>query len=884
MSAQSLAAVMPDFDVLEAEIDDPAAIIAQSEVIGAAIDAAANNYGFDGSGQTVAVIDSGIAFDHHALGNGYGEGYKVVGGYDFAEKDDNPYDDGPAGFHGTHVAGIIASEDDTYQGIASGADLVGLRVFNDAGEGNIAWVEQALRWVHNNKDSFENPITTVNLSLGTTWNGTNTPEWATLEEEFAVLEADGIFISVAAGNDFEAYTSKGLSYPAVSEFVVPVSSYDSNYELSDFSQRDDNVLVAPGERITSTVPGHVFGGGQDNFLGATGTSQAAPYVAGASAVLREAFYSVGIDDVNQDLLYDKFIETSDQIFDAITNTTYSQINLQAAIASVLENGSSSNGSSDNGSSDNGSAGNDSSSSNAGRVVADPAVTNNTNLGVIDSAEVIKGSIAGSNETDQYSFEAGFNGTVSFDLRVTNELSPTFEIRDSDGQAVAMTGSGNSVSFDVVNGESYRVALSSDNGGGNYRLQIGVEQVQVAAPVDVTLNNGVLSVIGTAADDDIAVSESGNKINVTANGQSYQFNSNSVTRIVVNGNEGTDTVQLTGTSGNDRVSTNSERTILISGGRRTVATNFENVAIDGAGGTDTATLLDSAGNDTFEISDGHATTTQQDVNIEVEGFERIRAVSAEGNDTLIMNDSAGDDTVNVREDRIVMKTDQSLNVARGFSDVTIVSSGGTDLANLFGTSGSDTYRGDADTGTLETSSRTTTIKGFDQINVNAETGANDRAFIVGSDGDDKVNSSGSSVSAQAASGTSHRVINFDSVEFDGSGGDDLVNIQGSNGNDQLTIQESEVELENTVATLRLRNVERANFFGNGGVDEVRLADGEALDLLSAVGDQATALYDNLRVNTEDVAYLEANAVDGAIAAYDFEKVDFQYSLSGRWQQK
>ena len=60
-----------------------------------------NDYGFVGAGQTVAVIDSGIAYDHYALGGGLGANYRVVGGWDFAENDANPYDDGPAGAHGT---------------------------------------------------------------------------------------------------------------------------------------------------------------------------------------------------------------------------------------------------------------------------------------------------------------------------------------------------------------------------------------------------------------------------------------------------------------------------------------------------------------------------------------------------------------------------------------------------------------------------------------------------------------------------------------------------------------------------------------------------------------------------------------------------------------
>ncbi len=118
-----------------------------------------SKFGFTGQGQTVAVIDSGIAYDHLALGGGLGSDYRVVGGWDFTEEyDANPYDDGPLGFHGTHVAGIIGSSDSTYTGVAPGVDLVALRVFNDAGDGYFSWVENALQWVHNNRNTFANPI------------------------------------------------------------------------------------------------------------------------------------------------------------------------------------------------------------------------------------------------------------------------------------------------------------------------------------------------------------------------------------------------------------------------------------------------------------------------------------------------------------------------------------------------------------------------------------------------------------------------------------------------------------------------------------------------------------------------------------------------------
>ena len=113
--------------------------------------------------------------------------------------------------------------------MAPGVDLVGLRVFNDAGQGYFSWVENALRWVHKNRNSFANPITAINLSLGvSTWNAATIPDWANLEDEFAQLKADGIFIAVSAGNSFASYNTPGLSYPAASPYVVPVMSTDDN--------------------------------------------------------------------------------------------------------------------------------------------------------------------------------------------------------------------------------------------------------------------------------------------------------------------------------------------------------------------------------------------------------------------------------------------------------------------------------------------------------------------------------------------------------------------------------------------------------------------------------------------------------------------------------
>ena len=294
-------------------------------------------YGLSGYGQTVAVIDTGIAWDQQALGGGLGSSYRVVGGWDFAESDADPYDGGSRASHGTHVAGIIGSDDLVHRGIAPGSDLVGLRVFDDHGNGSFAWIESALAWVHQHRLDYEFPITTVNISVGTNWNdAASTPYWSTLEDEFAQLHTDGIFVAVSAGNSFRSYNTAGLSYPASSPYVVPVASVGGS-SLASYSQRHDRVLAAPGQNISSTVPDHKGNNdGIDNdFRRMSGTSMASPYVAGASAVLREAMLLAGRTDVDQDDLYFHFRDTADMVYDSVTRANYHRINLDRAIEQIM---------------------------------------------------------------------------------------------------------------------------------------------------------------------------------------------------------------------------------------------------------------------------------------------------------------------------------------------------------------------------------------------------------------------------------------------------------------------------------------------------------------------------------------------------------------------
>jgi subtilisin family serine protease len=443
--------------------------------------AARQQFGLRGGKQTVAVIDSGIAYDHVALGGGFGRSHRVVGGWDFAERDANPYDDGPAGFHGTHVAGIVGASDRRYSGLAPDVDLVALRVFDDQGGGYFAWVEQALAWVHEHRFAFENPITTVNLSLGTEWNANSLPSWATLEDELKQLASDGIFVAVAAGNSFQTTNAAGLSYPAVSHYVLPVASVDAKGNLSRFSQRDSRVLAAPGEKIRSTLPDAFYGGdGNKNDWGpSSGTSMASPYVAGASVLVREAMTNLGLGQVNQATIADLFRRTADTIYDAITNASYQRINVERALTTLI-------GSDDYGS------------------TASAA----TSLGQLSTALRVSGTIASTSDQDFFQFVAARSGQVTLALSGPDHLAAAWQ------QTAGGRIDGGKLRLDVIAGQTYTVGLAG--GGvtiGKYNVNMQLAAAPGAAPQIAATDLGVIE---QTRIDGIAVTGNDLWFQVTAN--------------------------------------------------------------------------------------------------------------------------------------------------------------------------------------------------------------------------------------------------------------------------------------------------------------------------------------------------------------------------------
>lgn len=287
----------------------------------------------DGTGITIAVLDTGVALDHvgfKSLAPGslqLTSGSRILTGVDMTGSTlPNPAADRHG--HGTHVAGIAAGIDpvnNLYEGIAPHANIVSVKVLGDDGTGTTSTALAGLNWVLANASTYN--IRVVNMSLGVL--SPDSYQTDVLCQAAERLVSSGIVVVVAGGNyglppgsvtpQYGLITSPGADPAVITVGSANTRSSDSRVDdsVNNFSSRGptrghvttasgtvyDNVakpdIIAPGNRIVSAEADdsflithypslHVTGGPLTSYMTLSGTSMAAPVVAGAAALLLQA--------------------------------------------------------------------------------------------------------------------------------------------------------------------------------------------------------------------------------------------------------------------------------------------------------------------------------------------------------------------------------------------------------------------------------------------------------------------------------------------------------------------------------------------------------------------------------------------------------------------
>jgi len=228
-----------------------------------------------GAGVTVYVVDTGIFAGHSDFGG------RVLSGFN-AVADNGGTDD--CNGHGTHVAGVIGGSN---YGVATSATLVPVRVLDCTGMGTISTLIAGLDWVLQDHAQSAGPAV-VNMSLGGDAS-------SALDTEVNSLLAAGITTVVAAGNDNIDACQKS---PARVAGALTVGASTENDERASFSNYGACVdLFAPGTGIVSDW----YSSPTATSI-SSGTSESAPFVAGAAALCLEMYPTASPATVSQTLL------------------------------------------------------------------------------------------------------------------------------------------------------------------------------------------------------------------------------------------------------------------------------------------------------------------------------------------------------------------------------------------------------------------------------------------------------------------------------------------------------------------------------------------------------------------------------------------------------
>lgn len=252
------------------------------------------NSGFTGQNVVVAVLDTGVDVVHDDLQNRWRGGN--TSWFDPNGQHATPFDsDG----HGTRVAGLIVggAAGGTSVGVAPGARWIAAKIYDDLGYADYSDIHASLQWA---LDPDGNPDTDDGARvINGSWGFIGYPNQCLSEfrQDIQTLAAAGIMVVFAAGNS-GPYGSSSLS-PANYPESLAVGAVDSSGDVARFSSRgpsacDGSVfpeLMAPGVAVRTTDL--TYGGAfPKSYLTISGTSAAAPHLAGAIALLISALPGV----------------------------------------------------------------------------------------------------------------------------------------------------------------------------------------------------------------------------------------------------------------------------------------------------------------------------------------------------------------------------------------------------------------------------------------------------------------------------------------------------------------------------------------------------------------------------------------------------------------
>jgi hypothetical protein len=261
------------------------------------VDQAWQQTGYDGSGTTVAIIDTGIDGLHVSLDDQDDDPLtydpKIVAFYDAVNNASAtngtevfPYDDHG---HGTHCAGTTAgtgAPDFEHMGMAPKANLVGVKVLDGGGSGSFATVMAGMQWTVDHR--YEYNIRVASMSLG----GPGAIEWTSSEEDSVNRYANemvraGIAMFIAAGNNA---VSAQIGTPGSAEDVITVGALDKDSSIAIYSSQGptEEGRIKPNIAYVGSNVMSAAANTGDGYVAFSGTSMATPGAAGVAALMYQA--------------------------------------------------------------------------------------------------------------------------------------------------------------------------------------------------------------------------------------------------------------------------------------------------------------------------------------------------------------------------------------------------------------------------------------------------------------------------------------------------------------------------------------------------------------------------------------------------------------------